>query len=288
MRLPLPMLLLLLLCTALGGCALDPQRGHYSSSVVDYLYPHGHAPVQPSVPVLNLPLSVGIAFVPGERGGGTGRFRGEALSETQKMELMQQVAQHFAALPYVREIQLIPTAYLAPGGGFDNLEQIRTMYGVDVIALVSYDQMQFTDPGMLSLTYLTIVGAYVIPGNLNDTQTMLDAVVLDIHSRKLLFRAPGMSHVDGRATPIDLAQDLREDAQEGFEQADHQMIMNLEQQLAVFKEKVKERPAEYTVVKTSAYRGGGGIGIGGGALDPVSFALVLLLGVGTLWQRRRA
>ena len=30
MHLPVPMLLLLFLCTALGGCALDPQRGHYS------------------------------------------------------------------------------------------------------------------------------------------------------------------------------------------------------------------------------------------------------------------
>jgi rhombotail lipoprotein len=283
MRLPLPLLPLLLLCAALGGCALDAQRGHYSSSVVDYLYPRGHRPLQPSVPVLNLPLNVGIAFVPGERGGGPARFRGEALSETQKMDLMQQVAKHFAALPYVRDIQLIPTAYLAPGGGFDNLDQIRTMYGVDVIALVSYDQMQFTDPGTLSLTYLTIVGAYFVPGNLNDTQTMLDAVVLDIPSRKLLFRAPGMSHVNGRATPVDLAQDLRDDAQEGFDQADRQMIVSLEQQLALFKDRVREHPAEYTVVKTPAYSGG----TGGGALDPALLAPVLLLAAAA-WKLRRA
>lgn len=284
MRRLLNRLLLLPAVLALAGCALDPQRGHYSSSVMDYLYPRGQAPVQPSVPVLNLPLSVGIAFVPGEHGYGPARFRGEALSEAQKMELMQQVAQHFSALPYVRDIQLIPSAYLTPGGGFDNLDQVRTMYGVDVIALVSYDQLQFTDPGMLSLTYLSIVGAYVIPGNLNDTQTMLDAVVFDIPSRKLLFRAPGMSHVNGRATPVDLAQDLRQDAQAGFEQADRQMILNLEQQLALFKDKVRERPAEYTVVRTPAYHGGG-IGVGGGALDFGLLALVALLGLAAPQRR---
>ncbi len=48
------------------------------------------------------------------------------------------------------------------------------MYDIDVIALVSYDQVQFTDGSFLSLTYWTIVGAYVVAGEKNDTSTMLD------------------------------------------------------------------------------------------------------------------
>ena len=43
------------------------------------------------------------------------------------------------------------------------------MFGIDVIVLLSYDQVQFRDEGLLSLTYWTVVGAYTIPGEKNDT-----------------------------------------------------------------------------------------------------------------------
>ena len=36
---------------------------------------------------------------------------------------------------------------------------------------------QFTDEGLASFAYWTIIGAYIIPGEKNDTHTMLDAVV---------------------------------------------------------------------------------------------------------------
>jgi len=57
--------------------------------------------------------------------------------------------------------------------------------------LISYDQTQFTDQGVLTLAYWTIVGAYVVQGEKNDTQTMVDAVVYDIPSRKMLFGLQG-------------------------------------------------------------------------------------------------
>lgn len=40
---------------------------------------------------------------------------------------------------------------------------------MDVVALVSRDQVQFTDQGLLSLTHWTLVGAYIVPGERNDT-----------------------------------------------------------------------------------------------------------------------
>lgn len=272
-------LLVLVTTFMLGGCAGTTKN---ATSVVDYLFPDTKDPVvAPSTPVLTLPLRVGIAFVPGTANN---RWQSSgALTEQKKNALMQQVADHFKKYPYVKDIEIIPTSYLRPAGSFANLEQIRTMYGVDVIALLSYDQVQFTDEGTLSMTYWTIVGAYIIPGEKNDTQTMLDAVVYDIPSRKMLFRAPGMSRVKGSSTPVNQSEELRADSSAGFDAAAKEMIVNLDQQLAVFKDKVKERPQEYKVVRSAGYSGGSG----GGSLDV--YALVAILGLGGvfLWRQRR-
>ncbi len=134
----------LLLCLALAGCTTP--RSHTSTSAVDYLYPNAKEPLAATgVPVLSLPLRVGIAFVPGTMGNAN-----LALTEVRKNEVLDEVASHFRKLPFVKSIEIIPTAYLRPRGSFANLDQIRTMYGVDVVALVSYDQTQFTDQGLLS------------------------------------------------------------------------------------------------------------------------------------------
>jgi rhombotail lipoprotein len=154
------------------------------------------------------------------------------------------------------------------------------MYGLDVIALISFDQTQFTDEGALSLAYWTIIGAYVVQGQKNDTHTMLDAVVYDIPSRKMLFRAPGTSHIKGSATLVNLSEQLRRDSEAGFNDATKQMITSLDQQLVSFRERIKQRPEEVKVVRTEGYRGGG-------ALDGFLGALLVLLCAGFLWTQRR-
>ena len=279
-----------LLSLIIAACATTTRN---ATSVVDYLYPDSNKAETPSVPVLTLPLRVGIAFAPGNQSvssSGTARpvrplsLRSGGqfmLTEKKKQDLMQEVANHFKKYPFVKDIEVIPSAYLSPRGGFANLDQIKTMYGVSVIVLLSYDQTQFTDEGALSLTYWTIVGAYLVRGEKNDTHTMLDAVVYDIPSRKMLFRAPGTSLVKGSATPVNLSEQQRVDSQEGFESAAKEMIANLDVQLSAFREKVKERPTEFKVQPSAEYRGGGG------ALDPSMLVLLVVLGGGLLWTRQR-
>jgi rhombotail lipoprotein len=279
-----------LLSLVIAACATTTRN---TTSVVDYLYPNRTTIETPSVPVLTLPLRVGIAFTPGDssvtssgaprpvrplilRSGG--RF---TLTEKKKQDLMREVASHFKKYTFVKDIETIPSAYLSPGGSFANLDQIKTMYGVDVIVLLSYDQTQFTDEGALSFTYLTIVGAYLVKGEKNDTHTMLDAVVYDIPSRKMLFRAPGTSLVKGTATPVNQSEQQRADSEAGFERAAKEMIVNLDEQLASFREKVKERPTEFKVQPSKDYRGGG-------ALDPLMLSLLATLCGGLLWMRLRA
>lgn len=267
----------LCLTLLIGGCVTSRQTRNMSSAV-EFLYPTTKDPViTPGVPVLTLPIRVGIAFVPA---GGYGYRQDTALTENRRMELMKRVADHFKKYPYVKSIELIPSAYLRPKGSFANLEQLRTMFGVDVIALISYDQVQFTDSGLLGLTYWTIVGAYVVPGEKNDTHTMIDTVVYDIASRKMLFRAPGVHHIKGRATPVNLSEKLRNDRSTGFDEAAKDMIANLDLQLGQFREKIKERPEEYRVVRTSGYTGGGSV-------DALMLALAAMLAGGLLCKRRR-
>jgi rhombotail lipoprotein len=270
----------------MAGCA---TQARYYSSAVDYLYPNEKEPVeQPAVPVMEIPMKVGIAFVPdrGSRRQRTfwqnlfpGKSRSEplALTEKQKIDLMDRVARHFKEYPYIHSIEIIPSAYLSPGGSFRNLDQVRTMYGIDAIALLAYDQVQFTDEGASSFLYWTVVGAYVVPGEKNTTQTMMDAVVYDIKSRKMLFRAPGTSQVKGRATPANLSEELRRNSEEGFNRAADEMVANLDQQLALFKDRVKESPEEYRVVHRAGYSGGGSVGW--------LFALFLALIGGFVWLR---
>lgn len=258
--------LIFIISVSLLACA--GQQSRTKSSVVDYLYPKNSSTVvQPSVPLLNIPVKVGIAFVPEQsaqsRGVNlwSGVVGGGALTEANKANLLETIADHFKKHDFVSEIEVIPSAYLTAGGSFSNLEQIKTMYGIDVIALVSYDQVQFTDEGMLSLTYWTIVGAYVISGEKNDTSTMLDTVVYDITSKKMLFRAPGTSNIKGSATPVNLSEELRIDSLEGFKQATRKMITNLDMQLTSFKKKIKNNPEQVKVVKRAGYSGGGAMGI---------------------------
>src|SRR6188508_211537 len=56
--------LVLVICVTSGitGCATGRQT--QTASVVDFLYPDQKPVVTPGVPVLRLPLRVGIAFVP--------------------------------------------------------------------------------------------------------------------------------------------------------------------------------------------------------------------------------
>lgn len=243
-----------------SGCVSFHNRSKQQrrSSTIEFLYPKGREVTeQPTIPHLRLPMSVGIAFVPDE----TGNYRTGGLSEAQKLDLLEAVAKQFKDQPFIENIEIIPTAYLKAGGGFDNLDQIRTMLGVDVIALVAYDQIQHTDEDWTSLAYWTVVGVFMVPGEKNDTSTMLDTTVFHIPSRKLLFRAPGTSHIKARSTPVNIREELREDAHKGMQQANTQMIANLEGELTRFKKRVKEQPKRFKITRAPGYHGGGNLGL---------------------------
>jgi len=252
----------------LTGClSLRNSSHHQSSSVVQFFYPGNDQPfVQPTIPTLRLPLRVGVAFVPSARASGQYRSFEDTFTEAQKTELMRTVAAKFKALPFVQSIDLVPTTYLRPGGGFENLDQLRAIMGIDVVALIAYDQAQATGDTAWSLSYWTIVGAYVIPAQKNDTHTLMEAVVYDIASRSLLFRAPGVSAIKGHSTLVSNETDLRTDSAQGYAAAAKDLTQNLQLELDAFKVRAREEPEAIRIEHKPGYSGAGAIEVWFGAL----------------------
>ncbi|MBX3737416.1 MAG: rhombotarget lipoprotein [Candidatus Didemnitutus sp.] len=262
----------------LTGCVgfFGERSHHEASSIVQFLYPNKETPfVQPTIPTLRLPLRVGVAFVPTGVSNGQGSFYRTPgnISEAQKTELLRKVAGQFKTLPFVQSIEIIPTTYLRPGGGFENLDQLRAMMGIDVIALLSYDQSQNSSDTEASIAYWTIVGAYIVPAQRNTTHTLMEAVVYDISSRSLLFRAPGTSTVQNHSTLFRTDDFLREASAKGITDAAAQMTANLSQELELFKVRAKEEPQNIRIEHKPGY-------IGGGAFDGAFAAALALLFVG--------
>lgn len=246
---------LLLAILVLSGCATWFDKGGqiHRGSVVDYLYPKGEQPtLTPTVPELRLPLRVGIAFVPGNNTLGE-------LPETERELLLRRVRDAFANRPYIAAIEVIPTTYLRPRGGFDNLQQAARMFNVDVVALLSYDQVQFSDSNRLSIFYWTIVGGYFINGSQYDVNTLVDAAVFDMTTRSLLFRAPGTSQLKGSSPLVKFAEVSREARADGYRQAIDDLIPKLNAQLEAFRVRVKEEKVARIVEKPGYNRGSGSV-----------------------------
>ncbi|MGD9969248.1 MAG: rhombotarget lipoprotein [Sulfuricurvum sp.] len=220
-----------------GGCA---QRSvNVKSSVIDYLYGDKEFVQSGKTPVLNVPLKIGIAFVPESNATQIGGMQKNGLSEKQRLDLMQRISSEFKKYGIFSEAVVIPSANLTPRGSFVNLSQIRALYGIDQILLISYDQSQFTDEGASTAAYWTGIGAYVVAGEKNGTHTMVEANVFDIPSQKMLFRSVGVSSVNSSATLVNLTEQTRTDSVEGFNRAGDDLLQKLDTEIVNFKSTLK-------------------------------------------------
>ncbi|MCL2912779.1 rhombotarget lipoprotein [Shewanella corallii] len=242
-----------------------------SSSLTSFLYPDESARVehQPQMPLLRLPVTVGLAFVPPKD------QYNDAVHRKAEQELLEKVREAFVKHEFIDRIEIIPSTYLQPEGGFTNLEQVSRLYDVDVMALVSYDQLSQSTENNAAVLYWTIVGMYLIPGNENKVQTFVDTAVFDVSSRKMLFRAPGLSKVEAASSAIRSNEALSMQSSEGFKLAVDDMIVNLDSELGRFKTRVKEEKIAKVEHKE---------GYSGGAVS----VLFLLFTCGALGWRRLA
>jgi rhombotail lipoprotein len=241
-------------CTSLFQDVGGRQRQGVSGSLVDFLYPKGEVPPPQDtvVPRLDLPVRVGLAFVPARDPSAPG------LSEASKNELLGRVKAAFADREFIRDITVIPDTYLRGRSGFESIDQVARLYGLDVVTLVSYDQVTHSEDTRWSILYWTIVGAYVVKGSKNDVQTFVDAAVFDVKTRKLLFRAPGIDRVESTSTLINSPEETRKARERSFTNAMADMTGNLGKELEAFRERIKRDKSVTVTQAPGASRGGGG------------------------------
>jgi len=229
-----------LLLAALAGCAsLDPTtRQRQVASVLAYLFPGAErTPVAAQgVAELKVPFRIGVAFVPDT---GPAPFR---LPETERIALAGRVRDAFANYPLVSEIATVPSMYLEPGGGFANVDRIAAMLHFDVIALISFDQVQNSGANGWSFLYWTGIGAYTVDGDQYDILTAVETAVFDVRSRRLLMRAGGTSNQKGSATMIGFSEQARAARTRGFDAAVQAMIPQLQAELRQFRERAPNDP----------------------------------------------
>lgn len=267
---------------ALAGCASffsgGGTRSGVSSSVVDYLYPSNakFEPIQEGTPEVKLPARVGLMFVPSQR-------QPAGVTAADKQSLLNKVRDTFRNQPFIERIEIIPETYLRPRGGFDNLEQVARLHGVDIVALVSYDQILRTEESPASLLYWTIVGAYTIPANRNQVSTFVETSVFDVKTRTLLLRAPGQDQRHGNSTAVRVDDVQERLAGESFKSAIDDMTANLDKSIVDFSQRVREEGQVKLVDRRSGgdwHRRSGGTGSVG------LWELGILLLAGALLQRR--
>ena len=265
-------------CMTVDGsqCLLYCRTQHRSSSsLVEYLYPEGQIPPsQNSIPQLRLPLRIGLGFLPRSVSD-----TGSTLDAAQREQLLERIRTHFQARPFIADITLVPDYYLSQTRGFASLESVQRLYGFDLLALVSYDQVDHQEDSRWSLGYLTIVGAYVLPGTRQDISSLIDLAVVDPSTRSLVLRAGGADTRSRQSTLIDAGRNARIEGNRSFVAATDQTIEHLDTALTTFEQQVRTGKARVQIVARS--------GGGGGAFDPL-WALVLLPLALISVQRRRA
>ena len=260
-------------CVALDHVMCMPNcrtQVHNSSSLVSYLYPDGAPPpANDSMPELRVPLRVGLAFLPPQGGSSVVQ-----LDEAHKALLLERIRGRFASRKFVSEIVIIPDYYLQSSRGFEGLAGVQRLYDVDLMALVSYDQVTHTSDTAASLTYWTILGAYFIPGSVNDTTTLVDLAVVDPPTRSLVLRAGGTDTNHHSTTLIDMSRETRHDSSASFDAATNHMIDHFDTALLAFEQEVHEGKARVHVV---ARNGGHGGGAGAWSLGEIAGGIVLVV-----------
>ena len=236
----LALLALVMAAAGLSGCASidSTTKQRQVASMLSYLFPGSEQPApQPdTVAEIKVPFRVGIAFVPDD---GNAQFR---LSEAERLRLSGLVRDAFANYPFISQIEAVPSLYLEKSGGYANLDRVAALLRLDVIALISFDQVQYAGANRWSFLYWTGVGAYVVEGDQYDVMTAVETAVFDVRSRRMLMRASGTSTVKGEATWIGFAERSRQARAASFGSALQQMTQGLHREVQAFRERAPKDP----------------------------------------------
>jgi rhombotail lipoprotein len=169
------------------------------------------------------------------------------LDTRKKQALMEKIRQSLSGRQFVSDITIVPEEQLYyPGSrddsGWKELDRLL-IQDIDVYVLVSYDELPRRNDFSASTGYLTITGAYVVPGASPDTATVLDLAMVEPVTRSLVLRASGASSSHGLSTLVDTRTITRNISASGFDAAAAQLLENLGAALtalgAVFEQRIR-------------------------------------------------
>jgi rhombotail lipoprotein len=230
-------------------------------------------------------MRIGLAFAPEAESSSD-------LPDPTKGTVLDDVGRKLSSYPFVQSVVVIPHVYLQRGGGFKNLRQLEAAFGVDVIGLVSFDQIANTSENPASILYITLVGRYFIPGDKHEVKTLVDVLLLEPQSETLLMRAAGTSSVKGLSADAFQRSRASELSRRGYEQAVPLLFAELDERLEELKDDVRSGRRKDVRVEVKAGHSAQGLGLGlaGSGADGPLEALGLLVLLGTVARsfRRRA
>lgn len=269
----------------LAGCLHNSEKSQ-TASLVDYLYPKDKPYPQASdeVVFLSLPLRVGLSFVPQSFGGLDSLPSGidtNDIPESEKQRLLEVVASKFTKLKYVQSIEVIPQTYLPRGKGLEAIDQVSRMFGLDMMAFISYDQNIKAGPSVASILDLTIVGSY-LPTNRVATYSFVDLAVIDSRTKKLLIRAPGIHENHSTIATSTYKKDAVDLKNKDFGLAIEKMTENLSKELGKFEDKIKNKKLDKIKLK---YKKGYSSSTAGGSVDGMFFVAIFILGMASLREK---
>jgi rhombotail lipoprotein len=242
-----------------------------SSSLVGFLYPAGADAVPPdALPTLPVPLRVGLAFLP-ERSGAPVA----GLEAARRERIMQRIGEHFRGRHFIADIVQIPDYYLGEARGFEGLAGVQRLYKVDVMALVSYDQVSYQDDRGLAVGYLTIVGAYMLKGTRQDVTTLMDLAVVDPVTRSIILRAGGTDTRAHNTAYVGSEIAARRVATDSFDAAAEQLITHFDVALTQLETDIRTGRSELKLRRADGADAGGGAGALGTAAILVLTALAM-------------
>ena len=225
------LLILLASLTLSGGCTegVNVLTVRKQSNLATFLFGGSEPQNRAQKVPLTLPARVGVTFVPDDPASTN-------IPETTKKEVIDAVRSQLAKhTKYVAMPQSIPPMYLIPKGGVNNLDQVARQFDVDVIVILGVNQFQKHERNPLAAFLdITIIGAFVIPGNKVDTSTVLEAAVYHVHSRALIFRTDGADEQSSRSSLFGSFQTAQNDAVSSIEGASKKLVESIGNALVNF------------------------------------------------------
>lgn len=173
------------------GCAIGP-RSTASEDLSQILIPVKDSLVSVDKKPITFPATVGILMVPSRNTLMVPNSTLWLAAAELKKELLKNDS-------FINGVLIISTSDIRDK---ISLDTIRSMYGVDILAVLSYEQDQrSTRNSFATLMDLAIIPAFIVPSIKLTTSTVVDGKIVHIPSNAIVFRASGLDERSIFSTP---------------------------------------------------------------------------------------